>query len=103
MVGHDRGITIHVTPMAGILWATPYGPFNLANEGWNELKAKAGAEVDQPTYMQQFACHAIYAPSANGIFGGNTTWDLEGFRGTNSDPVSIGGVANHQCNWRPGT
>ncbi|WP_227453655.1 DUF2599 domain-containing protein [Paenarthrobacter sp. YJN-D] len=77
--------------------------FNLANEGWNELKAKAGAEVDQPTYMQQFACHAIYAPSASGIFGGNTTWDLEGFRGTNSDPVSIGGVANHQCNWRPGT
>lgn len=74
----------------------------LANEGWNELKTKAGPEIDQATFAQQFMCHAMYAPAASGIFGGDTTWDLEQFRGTNSDPVSLAGVTNHQCNWMPG-
>jgi hypothetical protein len=95
--GDSWAIHVHVTPMAGILWASgPQGPLNLNNAGWAELVSKAGSYVNRATFGQQFLCHAYYAPSASGIFGGNTTWDLEHSRGTTSNPLA---VWDHQCNW----
>jgi hypothetical protein len=95
--GDTWAIHVHVTPMAGILWASgPAGPLNLYDAGWAELVSKAGSYVNRMTFSQQFLCHAYYAPSASGIFGGNTTWDLEHSRGTTANPLA---VWDHQCNW----
>lgn len=95
-------ISVSVTPMMAAVNTAVAG-----NAGWTEIRAKVKAksaskstEMNKATYKQQWYCHAA-GKTLIGVGGWlgidkKPTWDLEGSRGTVSDPVKL---VSSRCNW----
>lgn len=85
-----------LTPTAQMMVAWQAG--QAYNYGWPEARSKMGIELSQELYRQQYKCHADNTPlvAAGGVLGLGYTWDLEYFRGTNSNYLN---VWSHHCNW----
>lgn len=114
-------LSIAVTPWVGVIYAGTlvggigtlpwtYGTAYsiMARDGWAEVLSVAGSKyggpfkqyvATRPTYRNQWNCHAAGAPA---IFAdqfredANTTWDLEGYRTSTTNPLTW--VTTH-CNW----
>lgn len=114
-------LSIAVTPWVGVIyaggligaplsraWTYGFAYSIMAGDGWTEVLSVAGSKIGgpfkqyvatRPTYRNQWNCHALGAPAifAGQLFGDpNTTWDLEGYRTSNTNTATW---VSSKCNW----